>query len=274
MKETKKFISPNAWFSIEYPANWYEFEDGEGSFLFYNPDQWTGNFRISGLKGDSSQFGAQVVKEEREVNLKVKPFQLSSGEAVYEVSFFQEDEHEFASHHWVIGKEDMSFDCTFTSFKKDGYKIAEEILNTLVVRDTKQKYPAEIIPVRLMEIYEINSSYEWVVNFVKEQLTTDFQGIEEDLSKLDKIKEEGSISTKKRDKWVALGLTVGVILANEIEGMEWRTLIDGNREAAILIYTPSQQVIDPMKLVWSKVKAGEEFTIVESYKETLASLHQ
>ena len=34
----KKFISPGAWFSINYPSDWNEFEDGEGSFLFYNPD--------------------------------------------------------------------------------------------------------------------------------------------------------------------------------------------------------------------------------------------
>ena len=47
----KKFISPGAWFSMNYPSDWNEFEDGEGSFLFYNPDVWTGNFRISAFKG-------------------------------------------------------------------------------------------------------------------------------------------------------------------------------------------------------------------------------
>ena len=49
----KKFISPGAWFSINYPSDWNEFEDGEGSFLFYNPDVWTGNFRISAFKGNA-----------------------------------------------------------------------------------------------------------------------------------------------------------------------------------------------------------------------------
>ena len=28
----KKFISPGAWFSMNYPSDWNEFEDGEGSF--------------------------------------------------------------------------------------------------------------------------------------------------------------------------------------------------------------------------------------------------
>ena len=50
----KKFISPGAWFSINYPSDWNEFEDGEGSFLFYNPDVWTGNFRISAFKGNAT----------------------------------------------------------------------------------------------------------------------------------------------------------------------------------------------------------------------------
>ena len=43
-----------------------------------------------------------------------------------------------------------------------------------------QKYPAELIPARLSEIYLINEAYEWVVSTVKQELKKDFQGIEED----------------------------------------------------------------------------------------------
>ena len=48
-----KYISPGGWFSLEYPMGWHEFEDTEESFLFYNPDRWTGNFRgaWSGTEG-------------------------------------------------------------------------------------------------------------------------------------------------------------------------------------------------------------------------------
>ena len=53
MEQSKKFISPGAWFSMTYPVDWNEFEDGEGSFLFYNPNEWTGNFRISAFKGNA-----------------------------------------------------------------------------------------------------------------------------------------------------------------------------------------------------------------------------
>ena len=63
MKQGKKYISPGAWFSMVYPADWNEFEDGEGSFLFYNPNEWTGNFRISAYKGDTA-YGRESVKQE------------------------------------------------------------------------------------------------------------------------------------------------------------------------------------------------------------------
>ena len=39
---------------MTYPVDWNEFEDGEGSFLFYNPNEWTGNFRISAFKGNAT----------------------------------------------------------------------------------------------------------------------------------------------------------------------------------------------------------------------------
>ena len=33
----KKFISPGAWFSMNYPSDWNEFEDGEGLFFSIIP---------------------------------------------------------------------------------------------------------------------------------------------------------------------------------------------------------------------------------------------
>lgn len=38
MIQGKKFISPGTWFSMIYPSDWSEFEDGEGSFLFIIPN--------------------------------------------------------------------------------------------------------------------------------------------------------------------------------------------------------------------------------------------
>lgn len=63
-----KYISPGGWFSLEYPMGWHEFEDTEESFLFYNPDRWTGNFRISAYKDEAADYGPQCIAYELKEN--------------------------------------------------------------------------------------------------------------------------------------------------------------------------------------------------------------
>ena len=80
-------------------------------------------------------------------------------------------------------------------------KEAEDVIATLEVRKEGQKYPAELIPARLSEIYLINEAYEWVVSTVKQELKKDFQGIEEDLEKLQQVINSGKIGSKKKEEW-------------------------------------------------------------------------
>lgn len=75
---------------------------------------------------------------------------------------------------------------------------------------------------------------------------------------------------RKRKPGSLWGITLCAILANEVEGFEWRTLIDGNREAPVLVNVADGAMIDPMKLVWSKVKAGEACYLAEIYKNLLS----
>ena len=65
---TVKYISPGGWFSLEYPATWSEFEDSEGTFLFYNPNKWNGNFRISAFKDASKNYASQCIAYELKEN--------------------------------------------------------------------------------------------------------------------------------------------------------------------------------------------------------------
>ncbi len=272
MKETKKFISPQAWFSMRYPKEWFEFEDGEGSFLFYNPENWEGNFRISAERGYTKFYGEEILAEELKSNKDFRLVSFPIGKAYFSSNTFEENEERFTSYQWMYALDEMFFECTFTTNEKGEYKVAEEILKSIEVRDLDTKYPAELIPIRLSEIYRVNNDYEWVTNFVKEKLAVDFQGIEEDISNLDKLKADDLIGKKKREQWQAVGIALTVILINEVEGLEWFTLVDGNREDPVLVYGPTNVTIDPMKLVWSKVKAGEEFTITQSYQEVLESI--
>ena len=74
--DTKKYISPGGWFSLQYPAAWSEFEDEPGSFLFYDPEKWSGNFRISAYKDRSSSYAEDVMTDELRRSDQVKPVRV------------------------------------------------------------------------------------------------------------------------------------------------------------------------------------------------------
>ena len=268
MEQGKRFISPGAWFSMTYPADWNEFEDGEGSFLFYNPNEWSGNFRISAYKGGIG-YGDEAVRQELKENEAARCVEIGGQPCAYSCEMFQEEGVWYTSHFYVTGRGHLAFECSFTLPKGGKPVAAERVIASLEAREEGKKYPAELIPVRLSEIYQINEAYEWVSRTVKETLAKDFQGMEEDVERMQQVVDKGVIGPKKRETWLALGIVLCVILDNEVDGMEWRTLVDGNREAPVLLNTATGQWIDPMKLAWSKVKAGEPCNLPESYQQML-----
>ena len=264
----KKCIAPGAWFSMNYPSDWNEFEDGEGSFLFYNPDVWSGNFRISAFKGKAG-YGKEAIRQELKENDSASLVKVGALECAYSKEMFQEEGTYYTSHVWITGIDDIAFECSFTVPKGGTVQEAEEVIATLEIRKEGQKYPAELIPVRLSEIYQINEGYEWTVSTVKQELKKDFQGTEDDLEKLQQMIDSGKIGPKKKDEWLAIGMPICTILAKEVGGMEWKTLIEGNREARGLQY--KNGIIDPMKLTWSRIKAGESCNVIETYKSALTA---
>lgn len=274
MAQGKKFISPQAWFSMTYPIDWNEFEDGEGTFLFFNPDVWTGNFRISAYKEEASKrgsanYGQEAVAQEFRQNDSASMVKVGPHNCAYSKEMFEDGDTYYTQHTWIIGIENMAFECSFTVPKGADVKEAEAVIASLAIRHDGQKYPAELIPIRLSEIALVDEGYEWTVNLVKSELAKDFQGVEEDLANIQQLIDKGVIGAKKKDNWLALGITICVILTNEVEGMEWMTLIDGNREAPVLHYKETEKVIDPLRLVWSKIKAGETCNVEEAYKNAL-----
>lgn len=272
--QDKKFISPGAWFSLFYPSDWNEFEDSESTFLFYNPGVWTGNFRISAYKEEASRpggmnYGQEAIRQELKQNPSATRVKVGGLECAYSKEMFEEEGTYYTNHVWITGIDNVAFECSFTVAKGESIEEAEAILATLSIRADGQKYPAEIIPIRLSEIYQVDEGYEWTVDTVKRELKKEFQGVEEDLLKLQQVIDSGCIGAKKKEEWVALGITLCVILTNEVDGMEWMTLIDGNREAPVLYHQQTQKMIDPLKLVWSKIKAGEPCRVEEAYKNAL-----
>ena len=90
MINRKKFIAPGAWFAMTYPADWHEFEGGEESFLFYNPDDWDGNFRISAFRGERANYGQEVVNDELKRSKRAQAVMVGDLPCAYSCEVFTE----------------------------------------------------------------------------------------------------------------------------------------------------------------------------------------
>lgn len=253
----KKYISPGSWFSLEYPDNWCEFEDSEDCFLFYNPDKWTGNFRISAYRGNSSAYANECLEDELHQVRGAKKVKVGSWDCAYSSESFQENGVWYTTHIWVTGRGEISVECSFTVAKGESPKAGEAIVASLKVRNVSDKPVKEVIPVRILEINQINENYDWAVSTVKKQLTKDFTGTSADLENLQKVIDSGRFNPKQRQAWESFGTAFGVILVNEMDGMEWVTVIDGQKESPALRFRDSKVMVNPISLIWDKAKSGQ-----------------
>ena len=241
----------------EYPDNWCEFEDSEDCFLFYNPDKWTGNFRISAYRGNSSAYANECLEDELHQVRGAKKVKVGSWDCVYSSESFQENGVWYTTHIWVTGRGEISVECSFTVAKGEIPKAGEAIVASLKVRNVSDKPVKEVIPVRILEINQINENYDWAVSTVKKQLTKDFTGTAADLENLQKVIDSGRFNPKQRQAWESFGTAFGVILVNEMDGMEWVTVIDGQKESPALRFRDSKVMVNPISLIWDKAKSGQ-----------------
>ncbi len=263
---TLKYISPGGWFSLNYPPMWREFEDTEESFLFYNPDQWTGNFRISAYKDRSNEYGKQCIEFELKENHTSSLVKVGAWDCAYSAETFQEEGAWYTTHLWITGRGNMSFECSFT-VPKGGDRIeAETIIKSLQIRPEDGKAPKEIIPIRILEIGEVNAAYEWASTTIKKQLTKDFTSVESDIASIQQVMESGRFKAQQREAWENFGIAFGTILINEMDGMEWVTIIEGCREYPALQFVQSDMVIEPAALVWEKVRKNQTIDLKAEYK--------
>lgn len=260
-----KYISPGSWFSLEYPADWREFEDTEDSFLFYNPDKWSGNFRISAYQGENNRYAAECVAYELDHNKGARSLRIGNWECAYSTESFQENGTWYTCHLWVTGKGNISVECSFTVTKGESQKQAEDIIRTLWVRDTPRPTLKEVIPARVLEIGVINESFEWAVSTIKKQLTRDFTSSEQDIESIQKVMDSGRFNKNQRQAWESFGIAFGTIVVNEMDGMEWVTVIDGTREYPALKFADSSVMVYPMDLIWAKMKKDEPCNLRQEF---------
>ena len=274
----KLFISPKSWFALTYPASWNEFEDTESRFLFYDPANWTGNFRISAYKQDKNQpaavsYARQSVKEELRLNPSAVMAKIGSWDCAYSQETFSENGHEFTSHFWLTGRENIVFECSFATFQGKDPAAARQIIASLQVFKEESGLPKTVIPIRVLEIGEINNAFDWVSSTVKTLLKKDFTGTSKDFPHLQQIIDEKLCPAGKRDIWQAMELVFGVILANEIEGLEWFTVIDRQYEYPALCYQGNEtNIISPQNMIWEKIKNGQDIHLAQEFEHIISNL--
>ena len=134
----------------------------------------------------------------------------------YSCEVFTEDGEAYENHQWVTGIGDVAFEVSFATAQGASIRKAQEVIASLELRYPGVKYHAELIPIRLMEIYQIDEAYDWVQSEIKKQFKKDFRGEVSDIQNMQHMIDNGSLNPRKRDAWIALGITLCVILTNEI----------------------------------------------------------
>jgi hypothetical protein len=261
-----KYIAPEGWFSLEYPAGWHEFEDTEDTFLFYNPDVWSGNFRISASMGEDGRYGRACVGDDLKQVRGARSLKVAGVDCAYYTENFREQGQAYTTHFWVMDEGRMCIECSFTVPQGGSIEVAEQILATVKPRPVDGSLPQEIIPVRVCEISEVNTAYEEISSMVKKKLSKDFTSSEEDIARLQQLIDGDFIAPDQRQQWEYLGITFGTILINEIDGMEWVSVIQGRKGYAALRFKQSQLVVNPAHWVWNCIKAKRPCHLADEYQ--------
>ena len=271
--DEKYYIAPGGWFALHYPAQWCEFEDSEECFLFYNPNKWDGNFRISVFKDASASFADEVLEDELKQNAGAKRVVVGPWNCVYSKEDFVEDGHAYTTHLWVLGEKDTYAECSFTVPKGASAKLAEGVIATLELRNARANYPKAVIPVRVLEINRINELFDWAVSQIKNVLKKDFHSAEQDIALIQQVITQKTFGKKSPDEALAaFGVAFGTILVNEMDGFEWVTVIDGGKEYPALQFTGTDILVDVENLSKPDSQTSDLKKLFQQIKEQIESV--
>lgn len=264
----KKYISPGSWFSFDYPDAWHEFEDEAGSFLFYNPASWTGNFRISATMDKSPDFARNALRDELAQYADARLVTIGRQEFAYSRETFQEGNEWYTSHFWVTGEGQMAIYATFTCAKGTPTEEALQVLASLCLMNPAKPRCHEVIPVRLMEVAIINHAYEQTQKEVKQALKKDFSSVDTatGIAHLQRLIDEGKL--KKNPPTIErLALVLGCFLADEMDGVEWVSVIDGAREYPAL--SVNGPVVNPVERLATQLAKTGVCDLKKVYEELI-----
>ena len=255
----KKFISPGSWFAFTYPTEWFEFSEEADCFLFYNPEQWDGNFRISAYRDASPSFGDTMMRQALKAS-GARLAKVGRWETIYSTEQFTEQLVEYVTHRWTIGCGQTSVECSFTAPSDGHLGIANALIASLEIMQPRETFHNQYIPVRVSEVDLIESCYATIEDLGMKLFKERFRDMDYNVRLLQKIAQRPELTKQLgSDAGAVMGITLCALLTESIEGLEWNTYVNGKVEAPVLMYGTTC-VARPMLLFG---KQGELITEVE-----------
>lgn len=257
----KKFISPGSWFAFSYPDAWFEFSEEPDCFLFYNPEKWDGNFRISAYRDASSSFGDSMMRQALKTS-GAKLSKVGRWETIYSAESFTEQLVEYITHRWTIGCGQTCVECSFTEEVQSGdaIGIVNALIASLEILQLRDTFHNQYIPVRVSEVDLIESCYATIEELGMKLFKERFRELDYNVRLMQKIAQRPELTKQLgTDAGAVMGITLCALLTESIEGLEWNTYINGKVEAPVLMYGTTC-VARPMLLFG---KQGELLTEVE-----------
>lgn len=255
----KKFISPGSWFTFDYPNDWFEFSEEPDCFLFYNPDKWGGNFRISAYRDASAAFGDTMMRQALKTP-GAKLTKVGRWETIYVAESFTEQLVEYVTHSWTIGYAHTSVECSFTTKADEHLGVANAVIASLDILQPRESFHNQFIPIRVSEVELVESCYATIEELGMKLFKERFRELDYNERLLQKIALRPELSKQLgSDAGAVIGITLCAILTESIEGLEWNTYINGKEETPVLMYG-DVCVARPMSLFG---KNGELLTEIE-----------
>ena len=232
----KKFISPGSWFAFSYPDSWFEFSEEPDCFLFYNPEKWDGNFRISAYRDASSSFGDTMMHQALKYPA-ARLAKIARWETIYSAESFTEQLVEYTTHRWTIGCGQTCVECSFTAPVDEHLGAVNAIIASLEILQPRDTFHNQYIPVRVSEVELIESCYATIEDLGMKLFKERYRDFDYNVRLLQKLAQRPELTKQLgTDAGAVMGVVLCILLTESIEGLEWNTYINGKVEAPVLMY--------------------------------------
>ena len=232
----KKFISPGSWFAFAYPKEWFEFSEEADCFLFYNPEKWDGNFRISAYRDASSSFGDMMMRQALKTS-NAKLSKVGRWDTIYSAEFFTEQLVEYVTHRWTIGYGQTCVECSFTATVGEHLGVVNAVIASLEILQPRETFHNQYIPVRVSEVDLIESCYATIEELGMKIFKERFRDFDYNVCLLQKLAQRPELTNQLgSDAGAVMGVVLCALLTESIEGLEWNTFVNGKVEAPVLMY--------------------------------------